>query len=81
MQVTFKYKTGQTRKMTRQEANILQHLGHGDIVKSVDAPAPAPAPAELTLEQLKAIAVERGIKHHPNIGHKKLLALVEGSKA
>lgn len=114
MQVTFKYKSGQTRKMSRQEANILQHLGHGDIVlpeaeapqgpasestsnqpaalipqaidainsdaNNTDQAQPSP-PAEPTLEQLKAEAAARGIKHHPQIGLKKLRALVEGSTA
>lgn len=46
MKVLFTYKNGQQRSMDRQQATILQLLGHGQFLTTEAAQAPANEPAQ-----------------------------------
>lgn len=45
MKVIFTYKNGKQRRMDRQQATILQLLGHGQFLTTEAAEAPSEAPA------------------------------------
>lgn len=82
MKVNFKHKSGRIQAMSRRDAEILQRLGRGTYMTRdlQAAPVAATAPEQETLdefdalsvEELHALAKERGIEVHHRAGAEKV---------
>lgn len=89
MKVDFTYKNGTTRTMNKRYANILTKLKRGTYVTSNMAEEAISTTAlqakvfddgydDMTIEELKEIAQNKGIDIHPRTGIKRIIAALRG---
>lgn len=87
--VSFKFKSGHERMMTKRQAELLIKAGVGgyltrdmadapEIVTKVESPAAGDGLDALEKEQLHALAKERGVKVHHMAGAEKVRAALRG---
>ncbi|WP_312288801.1 hypothetical protein [Stutzerimonas nitrititolerans] len=77
MKVNFKHKSGRIQAMSRRDAEILQRLGRGAyMTRDLQATAPDQETLDefdaLSVEELHALAKERGIEVHHRAGAEKV---------